>query len=245
MTPAVEPPAEPPPELWPAPPATVLPVNKLGLLLDLLAGWRAFAREREALSRLSPKKFRKRAGKRLDQAAWQRRHPPGYSDSIHHHYQHAGHLTRPGESEAPRLTPRHYLERFILPLFDPPAAADHATLHAEDPRADPAPPSSQLPADKVGMLLDLLAGWLELAGEREEYGQLKPKKFRKRGGKHHLHQVEWQRRHPPGYGDAIHHHYHQAADLTWPDESETPDLTPRDYLERFVLPLFDPATSPA
>ena len=91
------------------------------------------------------------------------------------------------------------------------------------------------------MLLDLLAGWVETINPAREDAEAGFRAWRRgRAGDTNREAYEAYRRHySQAYQDRAMQLYQLAGELAWTDEDDPNRLTPRQFLEQHVLPLFD------
>lgn len=101
-----------------------------------------------------------------------------------------------------------------------------------------APSVSDVPEDKATMLLDLLAGWSRYVGQCEEDGRLPPGRFQAEYGPSAPDQEEWRAVYTQAYGEGLAMLYQLAGEVVVAEENGEPTLTAKQFLHRYVLPLF-------
>ena len=98
--------------------------------------------------------------------------------------------------------------------------------------------SLEVPEDKATMLLDLLAGWSRFVGQCEEDGRLPPGRFQAEYGPNAPDQEVWRALYTQPYAERLAMLYQRAGELVLVDEDGESTLTAKQFLERYVLPLF-------
>ncbi len=97
------------------------------------------------------------------------------------------------------------------------------------------------PRDTPTMLLDLLAGWSRFVGEAADDGEETPEEFRAKYGPddNPPDQATWRQHYTQDYAYHLAGLYQQAAATLKDEDEPTTRLTPRQFLEQHILPLFD------